>query len=369
MTKRIAVFGGAGYVGLHLCRLLTKRGHHVLIVGRGNRGFLLDGIDVEITSLEKLEEAGADVVINLAYPSKGSFINHSRDNGELNRSVQRAARRADRLIHTSTLAVFGMALDQPVTRGRVAMRRDEAYVETKLEFEHLLLRDIVSSRHLDIVRLGNVWGPGSPGWTATLAERLLFGQPVGMRGQDGFSNVTDVANAADYLCFLAERPGGNGESFHHLAELGDIPWSHWVNAMAAAMKCEPVIAEATSTAAGSLWADLRGTVGSLNVGGAVSSLYGSRYGGSLIRSVLRTLPGGVVSQLKRLKGARGAPRSDRRSSAEDGFLRVLAAPRRFESVVDAAWKPPLDSEASLKGVLQWLKDVGYASGGRKGISR
>src|SRR6185503_20239153 len=112
-------------------------------------------------------------------------------NKEIIHTIRRLATDSCRVIHTSTLAVFGYGLERPIVAGPVERRADYVYVEGKIDFE-CRLRKWWGHRDLQIVRLGNVWGPASPFWTAALADRIVLGEPVGVAGEDGYCNVTDV---------------------------------------------------------------------------------------------------------------------------------------------------------------------------------
>ena len=218
---RVAVIGGAGYVGIALCAELRRRGHDVAAVTHPNGRFLLEPTGVRVELWDTPERVGVvDVVINLAYPNRGPVHEYPIRNREIRDLIQQLAGDSARVIHLSTQAVFGFALEYPVVLGPVRNRRDYLYIEAKLEIENLLARGIV--RSLDVVRLGNVWGPASPTWTAAVADKLLFGETVGVAGEDGYCNGTDVANVVSYLAFLVEASRRDGARYHHLAELADL---------------------------------------------------------------------------------------------------------------------------------------------------
>ena len=196
---------------------------------RSGSGFLLDHIGIEwITAEDAILRKPFDIVVNLAYPTSGSIYDYPRQNRELCSSIRRLASDDGLVVQVSTQAVFGMALEYPQTAGPLPTRRDFLYVESKIELEESLIESLGSPK-LHVVRLGNVWGPGSAAWTGAIAQRLLFGEPVAVYGNDGFCNITDVANLVSYVSFLAKRePKTKRAEFHHLAELGDLRWSYWV---------------------------------------------------------------------------------------------------------------------------------------------
>lgn len=352
----VAVIGAAGYVGRLLCTRLAEDGVAVTGVVRPGSGFLLDHAGIDwLTSADASHRGPFDVVVNLAYPTNGSVYEYPEQNQQLFRTIQQLASGDGRVIQVSTQAVFGMALEYPQIAGPVPMRRDFLYVESKIELENLLIEQL-GSPGLDVVRLGNVWGPGSAAWTGAVAQRLLFGEPVAVYDRDGFSNVTDVANLVSYVSFLARRDSGpRGAEFHHLAELGDVRWSYWIERISEQLGVLPVHGPlpAYSTSGKD---EVRGTLRAAPRTIA-KTLKDARFSGSTVRTVMRKLPP-QASRTLRGKwaggGAAGAP-----GPAEDLLLMVLSCDRPLAAVRDAGWTPPMSAEDSWSAVSSWLDEVGY----------
>ncbi len=106
----------------------------------------------------------------------------------------------------------------------------DAYVESKVHAELVLEKLQASAKYrLDIVRLGNIVGEGSPAWTANLAQRLLDGRAVGVAGSDGYSNAA-FAPQRRLLPRHLVAAGGNSSAdqfgrYHHFADLSGLRWS------------------------------------------------------------------------------------------------------------------------------------------------
>ena len=352
----VAVIGAAGYVGRLLCTQLAEDGVTVTGVVRSSSGFLLDHIGVDwITAEDATHREPFDVVVNLAYPTSGSVYDYPQQNRELCSAIQRLVPADGLVVQVSTQAVFGMALEYPQTVGPLPMRRDFLYLEAKIELENLLIEHL-DGPHLHVVRLGNVWGPGSAAWTGAIAQRLLFGEPVAVHDGDGFSNVTDVANLVSYMSFLARRdPGPKRTEFHHLAELGDIRWSYWIARMSDQLGVSPAYAPrpAYSTSGKD---ELRGTL--LAPPRAIArDLKDARFSGSIVRSLMRRLPP-RASRTLRNKWAGGGSASAP-GPTEDQLLTVLSCDTLLKPIRDPAWSPPVDSEASWRAISAWLDEVGY----------
>jgi len=356
-VSRIAVVGAGGYVGRILCTHLASHGHEVVGVARSNGALLLaktGAIAIEPRDVASIGDV--DVVANLAYPSGGSPLLDPARNKDIGKLVQTLARTRGRVIHVSTQAVFGLHLDREPVAGPCKRARDFPYVEAKIELEHWLRRRFGAK--LVVIRLGNVWGPGSPNWTAGLADRLMFGQPVGVVGADGWSNLTDVGNAVALIAYCIDRDDIGGD-FFHLAEFSDRRWSPIVDAFAAELDVEPVRVHAPVPSSWSVGKELRAAWGICGPPGLGRWLLSQRYAGSVLRGVMRRLPAAVLAQMRGSRGASGP----RPTVSEDAFLQILACERRFESILPSAWRPSRSWTDSWLAVRDWLLRAGYGVGG------
>lgn len=355
---KVAVIGGAGYVGLAVCRELSRRGHEVVAVTRANGRFLLEGSGAKVIAPGEVGTLqGSDVVLNLAYPNRGPAFEYPDRNREILEMVRVLAGADGRVVHTSTQAVFGFDFEAHVHAAPVRMRREFAYIEAKIELENLLLAAF-AGRSLQIVRLGNVWGPASPTWTAALADKLAFGDPVGVHGRDGYCNATDVGNVADYLAFLIEHPSSPaGAAFHHLAELGAVRWSWWVERMARRLGVEPVLVGDRPTYPPSLSAELAATWRRHSPFAIAREWMYGRMAGSVYRSVVRSMPRALHPYLKKTgKGGAMRPLSEQ---GDPVFLTLMSAGTKFETVVRSPWSPPIGADESWERVERWMDEAGY----------
>jgi nucleoside-diphosphate-sugar epimerase len=351
----VAVIGAAGFVGQRLCVQLAEDGIGVTGVVRRSSGFLLDRIGVPWIPTDATDQRAFDVVVNLAYPTSGSVYDYPKQNRELLSLIKQLVSPGGLVIQVSTQAVFGMALEYPQSARPLPMRRDFIYVESKIELENLLVEQLSDTR-LDVVRLGNVWGPGSAAWTGALAQRLQFGVPTAVHGRDGYSNITDVANLVSYISFLVRRErNSEATQFHHLAELGELRWSHWIKRIGEQLGVVPVYGELPGYS-GSPQNELNGILRAAPRRVA-RELKDARFSGSTVRSLMRALPTGASRPLKRRWAKGGSAGTGQ--GAEDQLLTVLCCDRRLSSVLDRGWSPPVDAEASWLAVSSWLDKVGY----------
>jgi dTDP-4-dehydrorhamnose reductase len=356
---RIAVIGAAGYVGMELCRQLKEAGHEVIGIARSNGKFLLQPLGIRVEHPSNADAVGeVDAVINLAYPNTGSIHKYSERNRELLSLIRQLAGSKAKIIHTSTQAVFGYALEIPPHPAPVKPRRDYLYIETKIELENLLLRAF-SNRELHIVRLGNVWGPGSPTWTVAMTDRILFGRYVGTKGVEGYSNVTDVTNAASYLSFLVGVQSGSTPAFHHLAELGTIPWKHWIEKISTILRLEPAFYDGVPGCPRSALREFTSYFSDLSPVTLYRRLVWGRFTGSFMRSIVHLVPFKSFERMKKRKRTAGGHIADPLSVEDSVFLTIVNASTVFENHLIGNWKPPIDAEKSWKRVRDWMNEVGY----------
>jgi UDP-glucose-4-epimerase GalE len=154
---RVLVTGGAGYVGSHSVRALTRRGHDVVVLddlSRGSRATVarlgVPLLEVDLRDGDRLETAlreGFDAVLHFA---ACSLVAESVERPDLywdtnfrgGQNLLEAMRRAEvrRLIVSSTAAVYGEPSVCPIPEDAPKLPVNP-YGATKLAFEHALARD------------------------------------------------------------------------------------------------------------------------------------------------------------------------------------------------------------------------------------
>jgi nucleoside-diphosphate-sugar epimerase len=209
MRTKVLLFGGTSYVGQFLVQALLDADVEIVAIAHNltsARILLAKQLgSLRLVSHEeamRTNEIDVAAVINLAYVKSASPHRANRENERLVRSVHEAAvhHRCERVIQASTIAVFGYEPLVTPMPTRVPVLPGNFYIETKARAEHMLLRQAAGGGyHLAIVRLGNVLGPGSPAWTANLAQRLLEGKPLETQ-KSSAARTQLVRNAASYLC-------------------------------------------------------------------------------------------------------------------------------------------------------------------------
>lgn len=227
---RIAVTGGAGFIGSHLCEHLLRAGHAVLAIddlSRGRRENLPQGFPLETLAIgapgieDRLKAFAPRALVHLAAqvdarrsledPVFDAQVN-ILDTVRLFAAAAEAG--VERIVFASSAAIYGDPEEIP-TPEEAPPGPLSPYGIGKLAGEGYLA--FFARRHGlagVALRFANVYGPrqesvGEAGVVAVFCQRLLAGQPVTIHG-DGrqtrdFVYVEDVARA----CELAlESPPG-----------------------------------------------------------------------------------------------------------------------------------------------------------------
>ena len=182
--RTAAVTGAGGFIGGAVCRALAGAGASEVI-----------GIDVSSELDDRIRAAGATPrVANVADPgaTEGALDGadlvvhtaaHVREWGEMRDFIEvnvrgtanvldaAEAAGADRVVHISSVVVYGYAderdQDESATRRAVGI----PYIDTKSASDRLAIR-----RGAVVVRPGDVYGPGSVPWTVRPAELMRRGR-------------------------------------------------------------------------------------------------------------------------------------------------------------------------------------------------
>jgi len=221
--RLLVVTGAGGFIGLRVCEVARARGHRVRgleIDPEAARRVAATGAEVVVGDVSDAEAAraacaGAAAVVHAAAVVRedGPRELFERVNVEGTRVVAGAARDAGarRLVHLSSVMVYGFAYPAWVTEAGPLSGDGHPYNETKIAGEQVLA-PLVRPGVFDavVLRPGDVYGPGSQPWIVRpldLWHRHLFALPGG--GQ-GFLNHLYVDNLVDAIFAVLERDDASG---------------------------------------------------------------------------------------------------------------------------------------------------------------
>jgi nucleoside-diphosphate-sugar epimerase len=340
-------------VGQALLEQFRISGIRVAAVVRGAHVQIEDAGTHDVVDAAAAPQRAFDVVVNLAYPTSGPAFAFREADAAIRQLVLGLAREGGRIVHASSLAVFGLQLEREPRLGPAPDARDHPYVESKLGME----RELCSAAErrglaLDIVRLGNVWGPGSGAWTVPIVHRLMAGRPVGVTGLSSPSNTTEVRNAASYLAHLAVRSFDEARRYHHLAEFSAITWTEWMERLSESLGWPAVRLDTRPSAARGAGPEIRAALDPIRPRALYRRLMHEDIMGSRLRTAVRAIP---ASARRRLRGRPVVFASEPPLAPDERVLmRVLSVEREFRTDVDPAWAPMVTSEQSLADIVAWV---------------
>ncbi len=225
MCDRIVVLGATGYVGQILVPALVATGRRVTMMARRRPTCvpaMASFAACDATDRNALAEAlnTADMVVNAVAGSPSTI---SRV-GENLASIL-ARRPGRRLVHVSSLAVFGQGTGVLCEATAPLSPAFHAYAAAKLRAEAALLAAPSLRRDCFILRPGCVYGVRAPVWSDRIG-RLLLARRLGWlgsqaRGWCSVVHVEDVVRAV--LAALDADDGAVG--VHHVVAPDSLTWN------------------------------------------------------------------------------------------------------------------------------------------------
>jgi len=349
--KNILIIGAASYVAKEFIK--ANQNKYNLFGKINNVGALvLNEYKIKVfKTFNELTEIDFDIIINFAYPS-GDPIDLHKKNIEIFADIKRQSTDC-KVIHISSLAVFGMKLEKDIKPEQVKNRFDYPYVRGKIEMENLLIDAKIKELH--IVRLGNVWGPGSEFWTYTLAKKILFNEPVLINSLSGFSNVTYIENIISYIDFLISFEYKPRIYYHHLSEFSYIKWEYWVQNLCNLFNTTPNMIDYTPYYASTILDDLKLICSKISPKYIFKNLLNERFVWVTKTFIRKAIP--EIFYNKSIDN-NFFPKYNH-ELIDDNFFNVLTCEREFKSVIDERWANLFTLDEVNKKTAAWLKQVGF----------
>ena len=207
----VLVTGATGFIGGRLAeRLVVEHGARVRALvrnfGRAARlaRFPIELVQGDLCSPESIDRAvaGCDYVFHCAYGSDGQDDARRVVNAQGTRHVLDAALKhgVKRVVHTSTVTVYGNTPDGPLDETAPRVKTGFAYGDSKIEAEETALGYVARGLSVAVVQPTVVYGPFGTTFTIKPLQLLKSGRVILVNGGDGLANlvyVDDVVSGND----------------------------------------------------------------------------------------------------------------------------------------------------------------------------
>lgn len=223
--ERVLVTGGTGFIGGRLVERLVleyKADVRILIrnFARAPRiaRFPVKMVYGDVTDPSDVERAisGCKVVFHCAYGNSGSEKIRRLVNVGGTRNVLEAALHAGvkRVVHLSTLMVYGDTPDGDLDESALRRYSGNPYSDTKLDAEKIAF-DYVEKHSLPVTILQPtvVYGPFAPVWTINVLQRLKTERVILVNSGEGLCNAVYIDDAVNAMLLAAVKENAVGEAF------------------------------------------------------------------------------------------------------------------------------------------------------------
>jgi nucleoside-diphosphate-sugar epimerase len=222
---RVLVTGASGFIGGRIVeRLFEQEKESVRVLLRDPAGGArvarqpVELAQADVTDQRAVCEAaaGCDVVIHCAFGTHGDAAERRVVTVEGTRNVLEAAVRAGarRVVHLSTVMVYGLSSAPVLHEGLPRRPAGDAYGDAKLEAEELALRyHRERGLPVSVIQPGIVYGPFGSAWTQRVIERLRTGIVPLIDGGERVCNAAYVDDVVEAVLLAAEREEAVGEAF------------------------------------------------------------------------------------------------------------------------------------------------------------
>jgi len=250
--QQILITGVTGFIGRHVAeRLLKDKLGAVRGLARDPaKARELAGMGMEVVAGDLRDPAslqravqGCGVVINcaaqVAAVAERRAFEDSNVAGTENLLRASAIAGVRRFVHLSSVAVFGLAVSGEVQDHSPRRHSGDAYCDTKLDSEEIVLRYHAEGRvPVAVLRPSMVYGPGSTYMTVIPLKRLKKGKLFVLAGGRGNLNYVYIDNLGDAVLRAAEDDRALGGAF--IVNDGVTTWRQFYDAYARMAGRKPV---------------------------------------------------------------------------------------------------------------------------------
>lgn len=245
MKKNIIVFGGSGFIGTSLCRLLERKKFPFVIIDKiTSSKFPKKTVISDIRYPIKLQSKNFyKVIVNLAAEHRDdvnprSLYYDTNVNGAKNVCTFATKNKINTIIFTSSVAVYGLTYLKPNESGVIAPFNE--YGKTKHQAEQVYFKwqsYDPNKRRVIIVRPTVVFGEGNRGNIYNLISQISKNRFVMVGSGDNFKSIAYVENVSAFIYYLIKN-SKQGISIFNYFDLPNITTKKFIKIISNGLKVD-----------------------------------------------------------------------------------------------------------------------------------